>query len=237
MTELIQFAGLSFVLALDIVWWIVAMRLAKRRFYRLIVSLFMTIQLCCGILMAARVDLSLYLPTAMLAAIIIWHFFCIPALTGVGILSLVLRAIRRWRQQAQTLQKVPVAAPGPAGENSISRRYFIGACAALVPPLATFSITGIAMAQINKFRVRRFVLSLPSLPKALDGVTIAHVSDVHVGQWTHGPVLKKIVKSTNALRADLVVVTGDLINYELSDLSESIGLLKEMHGRYGLYMV
>jgi predicted MPP superfamily phosphohydrolase len=128
-------------------------------------------------------------------------------------------------------------ADAPAVENSISRRDFIGACAALVPPLATFSITGIAMGQINEFRLRRFTLSLPTLPKSLDGLTIAHVSDVHVGQWTHGPILKRIVDRTNAMNADLVVVTGDLINYELSDLSESIGLLKQMHGRYGLYMV
>lgn len=124
-----------------------------------------------------------------------------------------------------------------SAKNSLSRRDFIGACAAIVPPLCTFSITGIAMGQLDKFRVRRFTLSLPSLPKPLDGLTIAHVSDVHVGEWTHGPVLKKIVNCTNALRADLVVVTGDLINYELSDLSESIDLLKQMHGRYGLYMV
>ena len=50
-------------------------------------------------------------------------------------------------------------------------------------------------------------------------------------------LLKRIVERTNAMDADLVVFTGDLINFELSDLPESIDLLKQMHGRYGLYMV
>jgi len=37
------------------------------------------------------------------------------------------------------------------------------------------------MAQLNQFRVRRFALSIPALPRTLDGTTIAHVSDMHVG--------------------------------------------------------
>lgn len=219
---------------LDIAWWIVALRITKKPIWRVLISLFMGAQLCASISIAANVDISLYIPTAALAAVMVWHYFGVAALTGLAVLFVCLRMIRR-RQLRAAREKAPVVAP--VIENSISRRGFIGACAALVPPLCTFSITGIAMGQLDEFRLRRFTLSLPSLPKSLDGLTIAHVSDVHVGEWTHGPVLKKIVNSTNALRADLVVVTGDLINYELSDLSESIDLLKQMHGRYGLYMV
>jgi predicted MPP superfamily phosphohydrolase len=222
-------------IAADAAWWIFALRLAKRTVWRVLISLFMAAQLCAAIFVAANVDLSLYIPTAALAAVAVWHLFGIVALAGLGILYLCFRMIRRHRQPASTVQKPPAVTP-PV-ENSLSRRDFIGACAAIVPPLCTFSITGIALGQLDDFRLRRFTLSLPSLPRALDGLTIAHVSDIHVGQWTHGPILKKIVNSTNALRADLVVVTGDLINYELSDLSGSIDLLKQMHGRYGLYMV
>jgi uncharacterized protein len=233
--DLIQFVGQSLAIVLDIAWWVIAMRLAKKTIWRMVVSLFMAVQLFFGILIASDVDLSPYLPTTMATALVVWHFFCVPVLTGLGILYVCARIISRRRQRAPAVEKAP--ATNPAIENSISRRDFIGACAALVPPLATFSITGIAMGQINEFRLRRFTLALPSLPKSLDGVTIAHVSDVHVGQWTHGPVLKRIVERTNAMDADLVVVTGDLINFELSDLSESIHLVKQMHGRYGLYMV
>jgi uncharacterized protein len=220
---------------LDIAWWIVAMRLTKTTIWRVLISLFMTAQLCAAILIAANMDLSLYIPTAALVAVVVWHYFGMAALSGLGVLYVCLRIMRRLRRRTTCFEKTPAAAP--VIEHSISRRDFIGACTALVPPLCTFGITGIATGQLDEFRLRRFTLSLPSLPKPLDGLTIAHVSDIHVGEWTHGPVLKKIVNSTNALRTDLVVVTGDLINYELSDLSESIGLLKQMHGRYGLYMV
>ena len=50
-------------------------------------------------------------------------------------------------------------------------------------------------------------------------------------------VLRDMVNTTNALRADLVLLTGDLIDYELSDLSEGIALVKAMEGRYGLWMI
>ncbi|HUA64905.1 MAG TPA: metallophosphoesterase [Alphaproteobacteria bacterium] len=231
----IQCAGQNIAVILDIAWWVIAMCLARKKIWRLVISLFMAVQLSCGILIAWGVDLSVHIPTAALTAVILWHFFGISALTGLGVLYMCHRMIRPRRQRVSAIENGLTVTSDT--ENSISRRDFIGACAALAPPLATFSITGIAMAQINEFRLRRFTLSLPSLPKSLDGVTIAHVSDVHVGQWTHGPILKKIVERTNAMNADLVVVTGDLINFELSDLSESIDLLKQMHGRYGLYMV
>lgn len=219
----------------DAVWWMVALRLAEKKVLRVIISLFMAAQLGSAIVVAANVDLSNYLPTAALTAVAVWQLFGTAALAGLGILYVCFRIIRRRHQPVATVQKP--SATTPPIENSISRRGFIGACAAIVPPLCTFSITGVALGQLDEFRLRRYSLSLPSLPKCLDGLTIAHVSDIHVGQWTHGPILKKIVDRTNALDADLVVVTGDLINYELSDLSGSIDLLKQMHGRYGLFMV
>jgi predicted MPP superfamily phosphohydrolase len=46
-----------------------------------------------------------------------------------------------------------------------------------------------------------------------------------------------MVNTTNALRADLVLLTGDLINHDLSDLSEGIALVKRMEGRFGLWMI
>jgi predicted MPP superfamily phosphohydrolase len=50
------------------------------------------------------------------------------------------------------------------------------------------------------------------LPAALDGMTIAHVSDMHAGRFTRSSVLQKMIGAVNDLRCDLVLVTGDLIN-------------------------
>ena len=46
-------------------------------------------------------------------------------------------------------------------------------------------------------------------------------------------MLSKIVEATNDLRADLVLLTGDLINMNVSDLPAALDAVKRMEGRYG----
>jgi hypothetical protein len=87
--------------------------------------------------------------------------------------------IRRIARVRGVQRNRPAAAA--ANVNSPTRREFIGAVAALAPPLFTVGLTGVALAQLSHFRVRRFTLSIPTLPRALDGITIAHVTDMHVG--------------------------------------------------------
>jgi hypothetical protein len=46
-----------------------------------------------------------------------------------------------------------------------------------------------------------------------------------------------MVKTVNDLKADLVLLTGDLINHDLADLSEGLVLASAMQGRYGHCMI
>src|SRR5205823_10871497 len=89
----------------------------------------------------------------------------------------------------------------------------------------------------NQVRVRRFVLPIPNLPGDLDGMTIAQVSDMHVGRFTKGEVLEKTVRLVNDLRADLVLLTGDLINDALADLDTGLEFTRRMEARFGLAII
>src|SRR5260370_21288132 len=104
---------------------------------------------------------------------------------------------------------------GSVEERDWSRREFLGFAGAMLPPVFTFGLTGIAMAQLNNVRVRRFVLPIVDLPAELEGMTIAQVSDVHVGRFTKGELLEKTVRLVNELQADLVLLTCDLLHYAL----------------------
>jgi predicted MPP superfamily phosphohydrolase len=225
----------ALMLVVDVVWWVVAMHLTKRRLWRVLVSVFMAVQLTAHLLFASRLVSASHTPKPVIVPLAIWHYFGVLVLLPLGILFACAWTIRAVARGSGLRRNRPVAAPASA--KSQSRREFIGTCAALAPPLFTIGLSGLAQAQLNHFRVRRFTLSLPTLPRALDGITIAHVTDMHVGGLTSSRVLREMVNTTNALRADLVLVTGDLINYELADLSEGIALVKAMEGRYGLWMV
>jgi predicted MPP superfamily phosphohydrolase len=223
----------------DVAWWVVAMRLTNRRLWRVLVSVFMGGQLVAHLSAMAGVEWPRHVPKAVFVSAVVWHYgalgLAFAVLLPLGIMRARAWVIRRIARVRGVERNRPAAAA--ASVNSPTRREFIGACAALAPPLFTVGLTGVALAQLNDFRVQRFTLSIPTLPRALDGITIAHVTDMHVGGVTTARVLRKMVNTTNALRADLVLLTGDLINYALADLSEGLALVKAMEGRYGLWMI
>jgi predicted MPP superfamily phosphohydrolase len=75
------------------------------------------------------------------------------------------------------------------------------------------------------------------LPSDLHGLTIAQVSDMHVGRFTSGRVLREMVRVVNEFRADLILLTGDLINDALADLDHGLELARSMEGRFGIYLI
>ncbi len=63
------------------------------------------------------------------------------------------------------------------------------------------------------FRVRRLTLRYPNLPPAFDGFRILQISDLHVGSYADNTEpLERAVRLINEQAADLVVMTGDLVN-------------------------
>jgi len=179
-----------------------------------------------------RHDWDRLIPKFAVSAIFIWHFI------GLGLLALVgIALIPILLGQKMISQKGPAKVEAASESSAWSRRDFLRFGAAMLPPVFTLSLTGIAMAQLNNVRVRRFVLSIADLPNELDGVTIAQVSDMHVGRFTKGEVLAKTVRTVNELRADLVLLTGDLINDALADLDTGLELTRAMEARFGLAII
>ena len=65
-------------------------------------------------------------------------------------------------------------------------------------------------------KVVRYTISPAGLPRTLDGLTIAHLSDLHIGLWTSPHVILRVMTLTRELRPDLVVITGDIIEHRPS---------------------
>lgn len=69
----------------------------------------------------------------------------------------------------------------------------------------------------NANRLTSFTLDV-NAPDQLRGLTLAQISDVHIGSRLTG-LLPRIVARTNAMQPDYVVITGDLI--DMRDIAES----------------
>ncbi len=133
--------------------------------------------------------------------------------------------LSRYRRSAANL---PGKTPSP------TRREVIGAIAmAALPPLSAAALSRLAVVQAGEFQVRSLELPLAALPPDLDGVTIAHVSDLHLGKFTKPGSVERLIEAVNALRADLVVFTGDLIDYSVSDLPAGIDFMRGITSRHG----
>lgn len=93
---------------------------------------------------------------------------------------------------------------------------------------------------INARRVARVVdveIPIANLPDALHGFTIAQISDIHVGPTIKRGYLEAIVNAVNALDADLIAVTGDLVDGSVSQLAEHTAPLAKLKARHGAYFV
>lgn len=85
--------------------------------------------------------------------------------------------------------------------------------------------------------VRTVEIALPGLPPALDGFTLAHLTDLHIGPLLKKDWLRAVVEKTNALRPDAVVVTGDLIDGSPERLAEDVAPLADLRARLGVFGV
>jgi predicted MPP superfamily phosphohydrolase len=85
--------------------------------------------------------------------------------------------------------------------------------------------------------LREVEVKLPKLPRTLDGFTIVQLSDVHVGPTIGRGFIEEIVKRTNALSPDVVVITGDLVDGSVDELRDGVAPLAELKARHGVYFV
>ena len=227
---------ISTIILLNLVWWFVGGRLAQGPAPRWVHAAFMIFQLA-GLawLFLGRMSDSgadRWMPKFIVTAIFLWHMLILPLVLAIVLLALPVLLVRQIRHFYK-----PATPSRQSSQVDLGRRSFLATTAAVVPPLLTLSLTGLALMQLRQFRVRRFTLRFANLPRELHGLTIAQVSDIHIGRFTSGKVLPEIIAAVNELRADLVLHTGDLINDELADLDHGIELVRAMQGRYGSYLI
>lgn len=222
----IFFLLLGSFLLLDLAAIGLSWRLVKKRWWRWFGMAFAGGQLFAllAVLTSRIKNVRISFPETAWSSFMLWHFFSLLLVAVVAAVAGALGIKRR-------------VFPAPSDEHSVSRRAFLGSAAALAPVFLNIGLTVAASAQSDRFRVRRLTLPIPGLPPALRGMTIAHVSDPHVGELTHGRVLREIVATTNDLRADLICLTGDLINHDMAALPAAMEMVAAMDCPHGVWTI
>jgi len=111
------------------------------------------------------------------------------------------------------------------------------ASAVAVPLLALLAtVVGFIDAR-RRPRVVDVEVPLADLPPALRGFTIAQISDVHIGPTIKRDFVRGIVDIVNSLGADLVAITGDLVDGSVEQLGVHVEPLSQLRARHGTYFV
>jgi uncharacterized protein len=128
---------------------------------------------------------------------------------------------------------------------AFTRRQFLRLSAALGSVgLSGFAVEA-ALVEPHRPVVERVEVALRRLPRELDGLTIAHLSDLHYESPASAGVIRTAVEITNGLAPDVVVLTGDYVTlYPFQSPSRAAEqskpcaqLLADLHAPMGIFGV
>ena len=109
---------------------------------------------------------------------------------------------------------------------------------ALVVPVAALLVTVLGFWNARRTaRVVRVDVPVAALPAALEGFTVAQITDIHVGPTIKQHYLQAIVRKVNALEADMVAITGDLVDGKVHELTDHVAPLAQLRSRHGSFFV
>lgn len=171
--------------------------------------------------------------SASVATAMSWVSMPWMSLVGLSFVALVTLdacwlAIGLYRRATRTQSLTP----------DMSRRLFLarvtGGTAAVV---AGASVAGGMMEARGTHEVVDVEVTLPKLPRSLDGFSIVQLTDMHIGLTIDRHFVQRVVDLANQLAPDLVALTGDFVDGKVDDLHEEVAPLANLRAKHGVYAV
>jgi predicted MPP superfamily phosphohydrolase len=137
----------------------------------------------------------------------------------------------RFSQPTPNRDKIePIDSPSRRGFLVNSMNYGILAAAALT--------TGFGVAEAKQTpQVKRVTVPIDNLPPDLAGFRIVQITDIHVNPTFRRSSVEDIVAVVNTLEADIVAVTGDLVDGSVDQLGHDVAPLAQVRSVSGNFFV
>ena len=156
--------------------------------------------------------------------------YLVLALAAVDLLGVPQRVARLVARKVSPETPTAVADP--------SRRAFLARAAAGGAALGVGAVAvGGVHSAYGEFHMPEVAIKMPRLPSALDGYKIVQISDIHIGPTLDARFLQGIVDRVNALKPDLVALTGDLVDGPVEFLGQDVARLSGLRARDGVAFV
>ncbi len=119
-----------------------------------------------------------------------------------------------------------------------SRRVFLinGTSYGIMAAAGILTIYGLTQAKRTP-GVKKITIPVTDLPANLDGFRIVQITDIHVSPTIRRPFVEEVVRVVNGLKADIVVLTGDLVDGTVSQLTHDVAPLGALKSKSGNFFV
>jgi predicted MPP superfamily phosphohydrolase len=88
------------------------------------------------------------------------------------------------------------------------------------------------------FKVEKVEMRINDLHPDLNGITIVHISDLHLASfYNHRGALEKAMETVNRLNPDLILNTGDFVSYGWREYDTNDTIIAKARSKYGNYAV
>jgi uncharacterized protein len=124
------------------------------------------------------------------------------------------------------------------GPLSPDRRTLLSRGIAAVVGVLALGLAGVGTASaLGEVAVKPVRVRLRRLPSSMSGFRVVQLTDLHIGPTLGRDWLTGIVDRVNALDADLVVITGDLVDGSVEALRDHVAPLAALRSKHGTYFV
>ncbi|OLP52881.1 metallophosphoesterase [Rhizobium rhizosphaerae] len=115
----------------------------------------------------------------------------------------------------------------------------------LVPPQVRYGL-GMLAVVLSAYGVQQALrvpplkdveVAILGLPAAFDGYRLVQLTDLHISNLFPATWARAVVERTNALDADLIVMTGDLIDGDVAHRARDVAPIADLKARDGVYAI
>jgi len=123
-----------------------------------------------------------------------------------------------------------IVSPEAARSSPVWPRYAIGIASLM---LAAFAV----LQAVRTPPLKDVRIVIPHLPAPFIGYTLVQLTDLHISRLFTATWTRKVVDATNRLGADLIVVTGDVIDGSVASRRGAVEPLRDLRAPDGVFLI
>jgi uncharacterized protein len=125
----------------------------------------------------------------------------------------------------------------PDATAGLTRSEFLSKAALIAAAIPAGTLIYGVIANAYNYQFKKVSVKFPNLPEAFHGFKIVQLSDIHSGSFTKTEPIEKVVAKINALNADIILFTGDLVNNVADEMLPLMHVFDKLRAKHGVLSI